>query len=280
MSAPSPKALRKAAVALAASGVPVFPVYPSGKKAKRPLTKNGFKDATLDTDLIEMWWKRPYKGAGIAFPTGHMWDVLDVDTKNEADGRIHLPYLNRVGLLDGCKRIVKTPSGGWHLYFKATPGVTNRASAELGLDVRGRGGYVLAPPSFVDTEDYSGAYEDHGPTSGSTDDPLLWEMIQNALCPTNKETNKPIPLLAMERRASIAHLRGWLIERQTGERNNSLHWAVWRCIDSGIDPHELLDTALEIGLDEDEVRLTMGSALKRAGVKASDLQSEAEALFS
>src|SRR5262249_51028241 len=45
---------------------------------------------------------------------------------------------------------VKTGGGGRHLYFKWSPAVEikNRAKvASLSIDVRGTGGYVLAPPS-------------------------------------------------------------------------------------------------------------------------------------
>ena len=146
-------------------------------------------------------------------------------------------------------------------------------------DVRGLGGYVLAPPSWIETEDYSGSYVDHGRTKGGNDEPIMWDLIISALQPLNTQKKEPVQLLPSERRASVAHLREWLLNRQSGERNNSLHWVVCRCIDNGIDPHEMVEPAIEIGLDEEEILATIGSALRRAGVKAEDLQSEADALF-
>lgn len=259
-------------------GQPVFPCRPSGPKAKAPFTKNGVKDATVDIDQIKRWWKARGDSA-IGIPTGVVWDVLDVDVKREEDGRVHLPYLHRLGLLNGCKRVVRTPSGGWHLYFKATPALTNTANAYLGLDVRSRGGYVLAPPSFIQTDDYAGSYEDMGATTGSTDEPLLWDLIVSSLRPVDSITKEPVELLGYERRSSLASLRGWLSERRAGERNNSLHWAVCRCIDNGIDPHELTEVALMLGLTEEEVDKTIGSALRRAGLTGEQLATEAEALF-
>jgi len=263
-------------------GQPVFPCK-SGldgnlHKAKAPLTRNGLHDASDDLLTVKRWWKR-FGDAAIGIPTGIVWDVLDVDVKRDEDGRVHLPYLQRVGLLNGCKRVVRTPSGGWHLYFKAAPALTNTANAYLGLDVRAKGGYVLAPPSYIETPDYAGSYEDIGETTGSTDEPLLWNLIVSAIRPIDTNTKEPMVLLEARRSASISALRGWLAERQTGERNNALHWAVCRCIDNGIDPHELVDVALFIGLEEDEVLLTVRSAMKRAGVSADDLVTEAEALF-
>lgn len=279
MSAPSANTLYREAQSLIKSGQPVFPCYSTGEKAKRPMTKHGLHDASLDKNRIKGWLKR-HPDTALGIPTGIIWDVLDVDTKNGVDGRVHLPRLHKLGLLNGCKFCVRTPSGGWHLYFRATEGLTNKAHATLGLDVRSKGGYVLAPPSYVDDgEDSVGSYELIGETTGSTDEPLLWDLIVKTLAPVGEETRKPIDLLGYERQGSLASLRGWLSERQPGERNNALHWAVCRCIDNGIDPHELEEVALMLGLAEDEVNLTIDSALRRAGVKAGDLYTEAEALF-
>lgn len=282
MSAPSANDLYRAAQVLIRQGQPVFPCRPTDvddrRKAKAPMTKNGLHDATLDIVQIKRWWQN-HRNAALGMPTGIVWDVLDVDVKDDRDGRIHLPFLHRLGLLDGCKRVVRTPSGGWHLYFKSAPGLTNKASAALGLDVRSKGGYVVAPPSYIETEGYKGLYEDVGETTGSTDEPLLWDLIVSALLPKSATTNKEIPLLPSERRASLASLREWVSIRQPGERNNALHWAVCRCIDNGLDPHELVEPALLAGLSEDEVLLTINSALKRAGVTADELDTEAEALF-
>lgn len=278
MSAPSANDLYHAAQKFIKSGQPVFPCHSAGARAKAPMTKHGVLDATLNITQVKRWWKS-HGSAAIGIPTGIVWDVLDVDTKGSHDGRTHLRFLQGVGLLNGCKRAVRTPSGGLHLYFRTAPGLTNKASAALGLDVRSKGGYVLAYPSYIETEEYAGAYEVVGDTTESTDEPLLWDLIHAALAPKNTITNKPVELLSTHRASSLPALRNWLANREKGERNNSLHWAVCRCIDNGIDPNELVEVATMIGLDEDEVTLTIGSALRRAGVTADDLSTEAEALF-
>lgn len=284
MSQPSANDLFRECQRLIRLGQPVFPCRSTSVKAKAPMTTNGWKDATKDIKQVKSWWQR-HGTASIGIPTGILWDVLDVDVKDGSDGRVHLPYLQSLGLLNGCQRLVRTPSGGWHLYFNATPTLTNKArGATLGLDVRAKGGYVLAPPSYLTDavnsagETYSGHYEEQEAPVGGNTDPLYWDLIVSALQPINPTTNQPIPLLPSERRASLASLREWVSIRQAGERNNALHWAVCRCIDSGLDPHELFEPALLSGLGEEEVLLTINSALKRAGVIAEDLLSEAEAL--
>lgn len=278
MTGPSATDLYRTAQILMREGQPVFPCRATGEKAKAPLTKNGLHDASLDLATVKGWW-RNHRDAAIGIPTGIVWDVLDVDIKEGADGRKHMSRLQSLGLLNGCQRIVKTPSGGFHLYFKAAPGLTNTANAALGLDVRATGGYVLAAGSYIETPDYAGYYTDMGPVEDHTDDPLLWNLIASSLLPVDQTTRKPIVLLEYERQSSLASLRGWLSERQSGERNNALHWAVCRCIENGLDPYELTEVAYLIGLTEDETNLTISSALRRAGVTADELDSEAEAMF-
>lgn len=278
MSAPSANAMFRAAQSIIRTGQPVFPCKVFGEKAKAPFIKYGLNAASTDLAQVKQWWSE-HRGAAIGIPTGIKWDVLDVDVKDDRDGRVHLPYLQRLGLLNGCQKVAQTPSGGWHLYFHAAPGLTNRASATLGLDVRAKGGYVLAPPSYIETPDYSGPYVDHGDTTNSTAEPLYWDLIVSSLHPLDSVTKKPIPILPSERRASLAALREWVSIREAGERNNALHWAVCRCIDSNLDPHELVEPAVLSGLTEDEVLLTIDSALRRAGLKAEEMDSEAEAMF-
>lgn len=278
MSAPSANEMYRAAQRIVRSGQPVFPCKVYGEKAKAPFVRNGLNAASLDKTQVKAWWSE-HRGAAIGIPTGIKWDVLDVDVKDDRDGRVHLPYLQRLGLLNGCQRVAQTPSGGWHLYFHAAHGLTNKASATLGLDVRAKGGYVLAPPSYIETPDYSGPYVDHGDTTGATREPLLWDLIVSSLQPVDAVSKKPIPILPSERRASLASLREWVSVREAGERNNALHWAVCRCIEANLDPNELMEPALLAGLSEDEVSLTINAALRRAGLTAEEMDSEAEALF-
>lgn len=284
MSNPTANDLYREAQALVKQGQPVFPVrsvwLSDAKQDKQPLVK-WKTEATLDLGVIKAWWKRFGTSAALAIPTGIVWDVLDVDIKDDADGRVHLPALRKRGLLNGCQRLVKTPSGGWHLYFPVNPALTNKGrAATLGLDVRANGGYVLAPPSYIETPDYKGVYEELPMPIAGDGSLLHWDLVVSSIAPMNTKTNEPIELLpAGERGASLAALREWLAQRQDGERNNSLHWAVCRCIDNGLDPHELMEVALHLGLGEEEITKTINSALFRAGVSVNELHTEAEAMF-
>lgn len=288
---PSANDLYREVQRLIRSGQPVFPCN-SGlegdpKKAKSPdgsLVRNGVKNATLDLDVAKGWWKRN-RTAGIGIPTGVLWDVLDVDVKEAADGRVHLFKLAKFGFLNGCQRVVQTPSGGLHLYFRATKGLGNRGrAADLGMDVRAAGGYVLAPGSYIDAQSadgrrYRGYYSELESPVNYDNSPLYWDHIVNNIAPRNDVTNKPIDLLPAERRSSIAALREFVSELSRGERNNGFFWAVCRCVEAGIDPNELAEAASLTGLDEEEIRKSIGSALKTAGVQVEQLDSEMEAMF-
>lgn len=136
-----------AALAYAERGWHVFPV----DRLKHPLVEHGFKDATTDPATIREWWSRwPWAGVAIATGAVSRVDVIDLDAGHTSgvDGRatakasgLHLPVTP----------IAITQHGGEHRYH-LHPGrpVKSRAPVApdlLGIDVRGDGGYVVAPPS-------------------------------------------------------------------------------------------------------------------------------------
>ena len=83
----------EAALDYARRGIPVFPTNPLDKK---PLTPNGFKDATADEAQIREWWQK-WPNAMIAAPTGSasgMWVTdLDLDPAKKVDGMATLAQL-------------------------------------------------------------------------------------------------------------------------------------------------------------------------------------------
>ena len=144
---PAPPDMLERALAFAASSVPVFPCLPGGKT---PITTHGFHDATTDPDTVRRWWSAT-PSANIATPTGRPgFDVLDVDVRPDGSGWAALHRAHAGGLLAGWIRAVRTPSGGLHLHY---PGTEQRNGSLRGqhLDFRGLGGYVLLPPSIVQT---------------------------------------------------------------------------------------------------------------------------------
>lgn len=142
----------EAALALAGRGMAVFPLKPG---SKIPIHKGGFKNATRDEAKIRAWWDaEPRANIGVATGALSNRNVLDVDTKNGHDGEATLQGL-KYALPDTVES--RTPSGGRHLWFECTLSIRNSAGKlGDGLDVRGDGGYVVAPPSVIEGQ---GAYK-------------------------------------------------------------------------------------------------------------------------
>lgn len=157
----------KIALKLASQGFPVFPcreatetVNGRERKDKSPLTKNGFKDASIDAATIRRWWKnRPYALVGLPTGAASKFAVLDLDRHTkESDG---IAALREMGHDPNelTNTVVKTAGGGLHLYFRWSEGITNKDKhLPKGIDVRAEGGYVIAPGSrYADGRLYSGA---------------------------------------------------------------------------------------------------------------------------
>lgn len=121
-----------------------WPVFPLRSCQKVPATKHGFKDATTDIDRIRAYWSaNPDANIGIA--TGHAFDVIDVDLP---DGPAQWHEMSTEPGAPDVHGIVSTASGGRHFLIAPT-GIGNKARIRPGIDYRGDGGYVVAPPSWL-----------------------------------------------------------------------------------------------------------------------------------
>lgn len=136
-----------AALAYARANIPVFPVR-VGEKIPLPYS-TGFKDATTDENTINAWWQNDDYNLAIE-PEQAGWCVVDLDGQEGIDTWQQL--CAKYGLLT--TRTVSTPSGGRHLYFGGSlPGSVRKLGS--GIDTRGRGSYVLVPPSIVNGVGYA-----------------------------------------------------------------------------------------------------------------------------
>jgi hypothetical protein len=141
----APATLLKGALAWAGNGKPVFPCKPGGKE---PLTKRGHIDATTDPRRIHMWWNR-YPGANIGIPTGERSGILAVDHDTYKDGTASPEEVEAI-LGPVSKGVtIATGSGGRQYLFRYPEGsnIRNATGVLSGVDIRGEGGYILAPGS-------------------------------------------------------------------------------------------------------------------------------------
>lgn len=138
------------AAAFLAQQWPVFPCMGN----KRPITGHGFHDAVTDPDAARREFRQP--GAEmIGVPTGRASGlaVIDLDVK---DGRHGLEWLAANEHRLPATRRHSTQSGGVHLLFRYPEGRSIGSGVggkgrfralPAGVDVRGNGGYIIAPPS-------------------------------------------------------------------------------------------------------------------------------------
>jgi hypothetical protein len=135
-----------AALAYLARGWSVVAIVPG---AKRPTVGwQPYQQAPASEDEVKGWFRHQPE-AGVAIVTGAVSALLVLDVDPRHGGEESLRRLQRVhGTLPPTPEVL-TGGGGRHLYF-AHPGgmVRNRVGLMPGVDVRGDGGLVVAPPSL------------------------------------------------------------------------------------------------------------------------------------
>ena len=140
--------LKEAALYYAKIGLAVFPIK---SRSKQPLTGHGCKDASKDTDQIAEWWDRwPDANVGIATGSisgGLVVIDLDIDEDKGKDGyEVLRRWQQEHGTLPETALSI-TGRGGYHYLYRDSASWKNRTGLYEGVDVRGNGGYIVAPPS-------------------------------------------------------------------------------------------------------------------------------------
>ncbi len=115
------------------------------KPGKHPRIKKWQKNCSTDPQVIIAWWRRwPDANVGIACGKSLLADI-DIDPRH--GGKDSFMGL-RNGRPMGQYLLLLTGGGGWHLVYRAPEGgVKNRVDVFPGIDVRGVGGFFVAPPS-------------------------------------------------------------------------------------------------------------------------------------
>jgi Virulence-associated protein E-like domain/Bifunctional DNA primase/polymerase, N-terminal/Primase C terminal 1 (PriCT-1) len=155
-----PNPLLVQALAYAAQGWPVFPC-----QDKKPLPgSRGFYDATTQADQIRRWWVQ-WPQAQVAIRTGKQSGLVVLDVDPGHGGQASLTALEaEFGPLPETRQ-ARSGGGGQHLYF-TWPGEPIRLSVGklgAGLDIRGDGGYIIAPPSLHHTTGQAYTWENDLP---------------------------------------------------------------------------------------------------------------------
>jgi Bifunctional DNA primase/polymerase, N-terminal/Primase C terminal 1 (PriCT-1) len=182
----------RTALALAQKGFHIFPCRP---RDKRPATANGLKDATTDPDIIQAWWQQQPDN-NLAIATGSASGVFDLDI----DGLDAEAALRRLEAEHGAlpATVEAITARGRHVYFRWPQEPVRNSAGKIGthIDVRGVGGYVIAPPSIH--------------PSGSR---YCW---------------------SVDSASNIANAPGWLLARQKGAPASATLSPEWRTLIEGV----------------------------------------------
>lgn len=271
---------RKAALKYAEYHWPIFPLIANGKE---PLTPDGFKNATIDAEIIKGWWQR-WPNANIGLACGMSGVIaLDGDPFRYTDESRALI----ADLLENYPTATQiTPTGGHHFVYMLPAGVTlSNSSGNLppGVDVRVNGFIALSPSTVTYTgekakekgveDGFSGRYRWQPSPIDFPPQPLpdhILEMLKPKVRP------EPIPIhyktnghngnyakAALERELDI------LARTREGGRNEQLNksaFSLGQLVAAGLLSEsevgdKLLSVGLAIGLEEREVRATIRSGL-------------------
>jgi hypothetical protein len=243
----------------------------------------GVKKATIDPLQIQEWWLRnPNAMIGVACGEASGVWAIDPDAPKEPgdpDGRANWAALKAKY---GCPHTHThlTPGDGQHVLFKWRPNrpLTNSEGriTGTGINVRGQGGYIIAPPSRRhDGKSYAVAEPMDFFTFAEAPD-WLYEMLR----PKARESAQRSPMPASTRSYAhpITRVQGILnrvAHTGEGERNKVLFWGAMRVVEMVIErelpPSEgdrafaaLCDAALHAGLTAPEITRTLQSARARA----------------
>ncbi len=272
------------ALKLAASGLSVFPCFAGGEQAKRPMPFIKWRDvSTTDVMQIRQWWAK-WPGAAIGLDLAKCgFVVIDCDRHDaDADGVEAFGQLAAAHSHDiDASPLVATPKEGSHVYFRQPDGKSYgnaRGTLPAGVDVRGAGGYVIAPGTVMED---GRAYELFGNLSAA---PVLPQWVADII-DTGEEQPKAQPVPVPREAHSDARVNAYCeaaisaeiskVENAAkGGRNNTLNeaaFALGQLVGAGWKSEAeiaglLMNAAAACGLNPVESRKTIQSGI-RAGAK-------------
>jgi hypothetical protein len=234
--------LKRAALYYANYGWPVVPLHymKDGRcscgrvrcdsPGKHPTTKHGPKDASRNEIQLDHWWNR-WPDANIGIRTGVSTGIVVIDVDPRHGGDESLAELVREhGELPATVEAL-TGGGGRHLVFKHPGGtIRNRSNMRPGIDVRGDGGYIVAPPSNHASGGQYRWREGHGPHETTPAEMPAWllalvtrgnlEDTDANAAPVAEQAPTPPAMLADERAMrALAAMRGLRADdRKDGSR--------------------------------------------------------------
>jgi len=228
--------------------------------AKHPigqLVPNGIKDASADPRKVGRWFQNAPWNIGIV--TGAVCGIVALDIDPRHAGDESLAALEKAnGWLPATWRFI-TGGGGEHIIFRHPGGFVPNSAQKVGrgIDVRGDGGYIVAPPSsHMCGRDYAISVDHH------PEDVLLTDAPPWLINLARGERGFRVPTEEWRRR-----IRSAIPE---GQRNDTLARISGHLLAHGIDPHVCLDIIVSLNathctpsLPEQEILNIVASIARR-----------------
>ena len=212
----------------------------------------------------------------IGMPTGSGTGIFVVDLDTKSDGPKHFADLCKQHGGQPITRTATTPSGGQHLYFRWPQSrIVRNSTSKLGkgIDIRGEGGYVIAPPSRRNdglAYRWNSSETDVDIASAPT---WLLDLIDPP--PTTSLVSSTIETPGSSgAQAALRSELGRVLSASLGERNDILNrasFALGQIVAGGALAHNevfarLFSAARAVGLLDDEAERTIVSGLS-AGIR-------------
>lgn len=257
---------RAAALDLAASGFPVFPLIPNEKK---PLIGGWQQKATTNAAQITAWWEdEPHANIGI--PTERLL-VVDVDPRKGGNATMAELRILDFEFPDTLASV--TAGGGAHLIFSLPADAPLSGGNDLlgqGVDVKSHGGFIVAPGSTIDGKTYRWV-PGHSPAQRTPSLAPGW-MLERCQRPKRK-SDLAGKAIVHEDEDAISAAEYWLAkhapEAVEGERDNTAFAVAARLYDFGLRPDTCRDYLLQWNegwcqppLDADDIERIIASAAR------------------
>jgi hypothetical protein len=251
------------AVRYAEYGWSVFPVEPVGK---RPLVKWREESSSDPNKVREMWDLCPDANIGIDCGKSGLVviDIDDMDAVRVLSERFGFdPAMDETA-------VARTGRGGLHIYYRAGSHEVKNSASKVAdhVDVRGDGGYVVAPPSMHES---GNAYE----WVRKVEPKPIPEAVVRVFNYREEPRQVQLPQERAHEKWGLAILaaEAFAIETsQPGQRNNQLNrsaFLVFGAVKGGHLDHSIAEmrmrqAAEHVGLTKDEIDKTLSSAWEGA----------------
>lgn len=252
-----------------------FSLFPVQARSKMPVGKWKAYQTTRATPDVVLGWAKRQSNIGIATGVVSGLIVLDLDSAES------IADAERRGIPD---TITVRTSKGMHVYF-AHPGdvIGNRAGVLPGVDIRGDGGYVVAPGS---THESGFVYAWDNPPGLFDLAPMptwLRELLAKPEAANDRNAPKLVGRSMAYGEAALDREIAQLAQTGEGGRNHALNKAAFALaqlaaggeINGSQAQHKLRTTAAGLGLSASEIEKTVTSAWQ-AGTASPRSKPEAD----